>query len=217
MGLFSTPSTFKLAGTIGVIIGLIGVIVPSLVYRGTKGQKYSFLNHYISELGEVGVSRFAWVFNLGMILSGVCIVIACLNLGLIMKGFWAKAGLVTGVATGIALSMVGVFPMNQMKNHSTAAIAFFRGGLLMVLFFSLAVGLQSGENLIVPRELGLVGLIPVIAFGVFLGLMWSVRDETHEALGTAELDRPSMWKFAISEWSIFFSLILWILAVAIVI
>ena len=217
MGFFFAPSTFKLAGTIGVIIALIGVIVPSLVYRGTKGQKYSFLNHYISELGEVGVSRFAWVFNLGMILSGACIVIASLTLGLIMKGFWAKAGLVTGVATGIALSMVGVFPMNQMKNHSTAAIAFFRGGLLMVLFFSFAMGLQSGENPIVPRALGLVGLTPVLAFGVFLGLMRTVRNENHEALDTAELDRPRVWKFAVSEWSIFFSFILWIQVVSIVI
>jgi len=217
MGFFFAPSTFKLAGSIGVIIALIGVIVPSLVYRGTKGQKYSFLNHYISELGEVGVSRFAWVFNLGMILSGACIVIASLTLGLIMKGFWAKAGLVTGVATGIALSMVGVFPMNQMKNHSTAAIAFFRGGLLMVLFFSFAMGLQSGENPIVPRALGLVGLIPVLAFGVFLGLMRTVRNENHEALDTAELDRPRVWKFAVSEWSIFFSFILWIQVVSIVI
>ena len=87
----------------------------------------------------------------------------------------------------------------------------------MVLFFSFAMGLQSGENLIVPRALGLFGLIPVLAFGVFLGLMRSVRNENHEALDTAELDRPRVWKFAVSEWSIFFSLILWILVVSIVI
>jgi hypothetical membrane protein len=207
---------FKYFGLIGVVIGLIGVIVPSLVYRGTKGEKYSFLNHYISELGETGVSKLAWVFNLGMILSGICIIVASLSLGLVLPGFWAKAGLVLGVASGAALSLVGVFPMNKMERHFKAAVAFFRGGLLMVLFFSLAIVLQSGENPLLPRELGLLGMIPVLAFGVFIGLMWSVRNQDHEALDTAGLERPKVWKFAISEWSIYFSFVVWILVVALV-
>jgi len=216
MEFFARPEMFKFAGLAGVIIGLIGVIVPSLVYRGTKGEKYSFLNHYISELGETGVSRLAWVFNLGMILSGVCIIVASLSLGLVLPGFWAKAGLVLGVASGAALSLVGVFPMNKMERHFKAAVAFFRGGLLMVLFFSLAIVLQSGENPLLPTELGLLGMIPVLAFGVFIGLMWSVRNQDHEALDTAGLERPKVWKFAISEWSIYFSFVVWILVVALV-
>lgn len=81
MNHLARPEMFKIAGIAGVIFGLIGVITPSLFYKGTKGQKYSFLNHFISELGEQGVSRFAWVFNLGMILAGVCIVIASLSFG----------------------------------------------------------------------------------------------------------------------------------------
>ena len=216
MEFFARPELFKYFGLIGVVIGLIGVIVPSLVYRGTKGEKYSFLNHYISELGETGVSSLAWVFNLGMILSGVCIIVASLSLGLVLPGFWAKAGLVLGVASGAALSLVGVFPMNKMERHFKAAVAFFRGGLLMVLFFSLAIVLQSGENPLLPRELGLLGMIPVLAFGVFIGLMWSVRNQEHEALDTSELERPKVWKFAISEWSIYFSFVVWILVVALV-
>ena len=213
MNLLAQVSVFKLTGFAGVILGLIGVILPSLVYRGTKGEKYSFLNHYISELGEAGVSKLAWLFNLGMILCGICIVIASLSLGLILPGFWAKAGLVLGVATGIALSMVGVFPMNKIKNHTVAAIAFFRGGLLMVLLFSLAIVLQSGENLIVAKGWGLAGMFPVLAFGIFLGLNWSVREDDREALDTAEFERPRLWSFAISEWSIYFSFVLWILLV----
>lgn len=213
MNLLAQDSVFKLAGLVGVVMGLIGVTLPSLVYRGTKGEKYSFLNHYISELGETAVSKLAWVFNLGMILGGICIVIASLSLGLILPGFWAKAGLILGVVTGLALSMVGVFPMNKVKNHTIAAVTFFRGGLLMVLFFSLAIVLQSGENPIVARSWGLVGMIPVLAFGVFLGLMWSADKENRETLETTEFDRPRVWKIAISEWSIYFSFVLWILLI----
>lgn len=214
MNLLAQGSVFKLAGLIGVTFGLMGVVVPSLVYRGTKGEKYSFLNHYISELGELGVSRLAWVFNLGMFLGGICIVIASLSLGLILPGFWSKAGMVPGIVTGLALSMVGVFPMNKINNHTIAAVAFFRGGLLMVLLFSLAIVLQSNENPLVPRALGLVGMIPLLAFGIFIGLMWSMRKDNKKALETEGFERPRVWKFAISEWSILFSFVLWILVVA---
>ncbi len=214
MNLLAQDVVFRLTGLLGVALGLIGVTIPSLAYRGTKGEKYSFLNHYISELGEKGVSELAWVFNFGMILCGICIVIASLSLGLILPGFWAKAGLILGVTTGLALSMVGVFPMNKIKNHKIAAVAFFRAGLLMVLFFSLAIVMQTGADPIIARGWGLAGMIPVLAFGVFLGLMWSVRKENHEALDTNEFERPRVWKFAISEWSILFSFVLWILLVA---
>ncbi len=214
MNFLAQSSTFKLAGLVGVIVGVIGVTIPSLLYRGTEGEKYSFLNHYISELGETGVSRLSWMFNLAMILAGLGIMLASLSLGMILPGFWAKAGLLLGVIAGFALSMVGAFPMNQIKLHSIAAIAFFRAGLLMVLFFSLAIGSQSGQDPLVSRWLGLVGLIPVLAFAVFLGLMWSVHKQDQEALDTAGLERPRVWKFAVAEWSIFFSMIIWILVLA---
>jgi len=211
------PTTFKLAGLGGVLIGILAVIIPGLVYQGTKGEKFSFLNHYISELGEVGVSKLAWVFNAGMILAGLCIVIGFSSLGLLLPGFWAKVGLLFGVITGLALLMVGVFSMNKMKGHMVSAVTFFRAGLLMVSFFSVAIILQQNEAALLPRWVGLVGAIPVLAFGIFLGLMWSVRKEDRETLSTEDLERPRIWRFAISEWSIFFSLIFWILIVALAI
>ena len=214
MNLLANPTTLKIAGLIGVFFGLIGGMVPSLSRRGTQNQRYTCLHHLISELGEVSVSRLAWVFNLGMILAGLCIVIASLSLGLTLTGFWAKAGMLLGIITGTALSLVGVFPMDKMKEHIVVAVAFFRGGFLMVLLFSLALVLQNAESQVVPRALGLVGMIPVLAFGVFLGLMWSVRDQDQHTLDTADKTRPRVSKFAISEWSIFFAFILWILVLA---
>lgn len=214
MEFLTNPTTFKLAGLAGVFLGVMAVIIPGLAYKGTKGENYSFLNHYISELGEVGVSKLAWVFNLGMIFCGLCIVMGFTSLGLLLEGFWAKAGLVLGITTGLALTMVGFFPMNKMKGHMVSAITFFRAGLLMVSFFSVAIILQQNDAALMARWVGLVGAVPVLAFGIFLGLMWSVRKEDRETLSTEGLERPRVWKFAISEWSIFFSLIFWILIVA---
>ncbi len=55
MHIFEDPALFKTVGVTGVMFGILGVLIPSFAYRGRKGgERYSFLNHYISELGEVG-------------------------------------------------------------------------------------------------------------------------------------------------------------------
>ena len=210
-------TVFRITGLIGVIFGLLGVVLPGIVYRGKDGEKYSFLNHFISELGERGVSRWAWIFNLSILLSGLAIIIGTISLGLGLPGLWAKLGMLFGVVTGLGLMMVGIFPMDNIKPHTTAAVTFFRGGLLMVLTFSLAILFPPQNETLISRFYGFVGLIPVAAFGHFLGLMWRVRDKADQPLSTEKVERPRIWKFAISEWSVYFSIIVWILVLSLAI
>ena len=86
------PEIFRWAGLLGSLIGLIGTLIPGLVYRGSQNEPYSFLNHFISELGEKGISKLAWVFNLSMILSGLCVVTASLSAWADSARFLGKAG-----------------------------------------------------------------------------------------------------------------------------
>jgi len=210
-------TVFKIAGYITVFISLLGVILPWVVYRGREGEKYSFLNHFISELGERGVSRWAWIFNLCIIISGVGVIISTISLGLGLPGFWAKLGLLFGVVTGLGLMMVGIFPMDNIKPHATAAVTFFRGGLLMVSAFSLAILFPLQNNVIISRSFGLIGLIPTAAFITFLGLLWKERDHVDQTLTTEGMRHPRVSKFAISEWAVFFSIILWVLVLSLAI
>ncbi len=210
----SDLTVFKITGFFLVILSLFGVILPMVVYRGREGEKYSVLNHFISELGERGVSRWAWIFNLYMIVCGLGLVLATISLGLGLPGFWAKLGLLFGVVTGLGQMMVGVFPMDNIKPHSTAAVTFFRGGLLMALAFSLAILFPSRNEEIIPRIYSLVGLVPITAFTYFLGLVWSMRDHVSETFSTEGVQHPRISKITISEWAVFFSIILWALVLS---
>jgi len=205
---------FKLAGLLGCVLAVVGVWIASSAYRGKQGEPYSVLNHFISELGERGVSQRAWAFNWGLILCGFLLLPATINLGLILSGLWAKIGLVFGVITALSLSLVGVFSMDRLKPHGIAAVTFFRAGLLMVLFFTMAIAFQPQDNQIFPRTLALAGLPAILAFSTFLIMMGQVTKTKDQPLEPLDQSRPRIWKMAVAEWAIFVTIIFWFLMAA---
>ena len=128
MAFFSDPLTFKIAGMAGVLTVLLGSLVAGFFYRGKDGERYSPLNHFISELGEEGVSAKAGWFNLSLIVSGLCLLAACISLGLILPGTLARIAGVIGALCALSLALVGLFPVNLYKQHAASAMAFFLSG-----------------------------------------------------------------------------------------
>jgi hypothetical membrane protein len=210
-----TANAFILLSLTGIFFAMIGILISAFAYQGKSGKPYSPLNHFISELGEVGVSRLAWAFNLGLILSGICLTPACIALGLSIPGMLAKIAMVAGVVTAVGLTLVGFFPMNHMEPHAKAALTFFRGGLIMVSTFSLAIAFQPGGPLALLREYSLVGLPAVFSFGGFLLLMrLSRKKDDDNPLTPLEKDRPRFWLMPAIEWMIFLTIVLWFLWIA---
>ena len=56
-------------GQAGICIILLSALIAAASYVGKQNETYSFLNHFISELGEIGVSPLAHIFNGGLILG----------------------------------------------------------------------------------------------------------------------------------------------------
>jgi hypothetical protein len=114
IGLFRSPVSFYIFSILGASAAVVGSFVPGVGYRGKQGEAYSPLNHFISELGEVEVSRIAWAFDLGLILSGISLIGASISLGLMLPGLLSKLGMMAGVIRSIALVLIGRhFPDEQ--------------------------------------------------------------------------------------------------------
>ena len=141
-------------------------VVTALAYTGSKGQPYSPLNHWVSELGEVGVSELAAVFNVGLIVGGLCFAVFMAILGWTSGGALAWLYAPIGVLAGIAGMFVGVFPMNNLDLHGIAALSFFNLGWICVGLASIDFYRRPETRF--PRWLAWIGVFTVAAFIGFL-------------------------------------------------
>ncbi len=208
---------FGLAGSSCI---LLAVCLSMRGYTGKRGEPYSIFNHYISELGEVGVARSAPIFNAGLMVGALLLMPFVVGLGLAIDNLWAKLGLLAGVGAAGACLLVGVFPMNKLALHTQAAMAYFRLGLATILFFGVSFMFQLAGREVVPWWANGFTVLSVLAYSSFL-LLPVFRPVSEQALGMLNPEvlsqRPRFWWLATLEWLVFFSTMLWFLCVALVI
>jgi len=214
---FGTATRARLAGIFGLATTAflaIGIVIPALAFRGRAGEPYSFLSHFISELGQLGVSRLAPLFNATLVAGGIFLLPFSLLLGLSMRrNPWAKLGMAIGVAAAIFCSLVGIFPMNRFDTHILVAMTFFRLGLAMTFLFTLAIFTQKPNDRILPNWINWSGLLSAASFSAFLFVVPSFPAPSSGQpvfpLGRAPLP------LAIAEWCIYVSTMIWIAAISV--
>jgi hypothetical membrane protein len=203
-------------GRLAVLLGLIGSVMigaasvlAALAYIGVAGQRYSPLNHFVSELGEVGVSAWAPVFNAALIVGGACIAACLAAIAATLRGRMRICFGAAGLASGLSGALVGVFPMNNFHPHALVALTFFNSGLIAVALFSGHVWFARSCGY--PRWLAVVGLPCIAAFAVFLALMPGVP---LERLAVPSAGRPDFWLFTLVEWLVIAFVLLWVFVIS---
>lgn len=194
-------------GLLGSTIIALGSVVTALAYTGSDGQPYSPLNHFVSELGEIGVSELATVFNIALRIGGACFVVFMFGLAVTRSGALRYLYGLTGVIAGIGGAFVGVFPMNDLDKHSIAALTFFVLGLVTVLLASIDFVHHPDPRF--PRWLAAVGAVTVAAFAIFLMILFGGdNDLAHPD------ERVAVWPLTIFEWLLIVGILLWVFLTA---
>ncbi len=205
-------------GVAGSGIIALASLITALFYDGRLGEAYSPLNHFVSELGEVGVSQLAWVFNAGLLVGGLCLVVFLAGVGARIGGWPGLLFAALGLACGISGTLVGAFPMNNLPPHIFWATNFFDLGLLSMLVFSLIV-LFTHRGL--PKALAIPGLLAAAAFAAFV--YWPQPSAAQGSGGGDALSavnailgapRPTVWTLAVFEWLAVGSVLVWALILA---
>jgi hypothetical membrane protein len=196
---------FALSGVIGTSVIAIGSIISAVAYVGSKGEPYSPLNHWVSELGQTGVSELAGLFNLSLIVGGALFAIFMVGLAAVRTGWLRFLYGAIGVAAGIAGAFVGVYPMNNLDLHGIAALTFFNLGWI-------AVGLASIDFLRnrdprFPWWLAVIGGLTVVAFLGFLYVLAPLL--SGDGLAAPDV-RPDIWIVPILEWAVLIGILAWV-------
>jgi hypothetical protein len=217
-----SPLVFNILRSLGILgtgLLILAVIYPSIVYRGKAGERYSLLNHFISELGEVGVSKGARVFNLGLILGGIALVPYILALGMRLASILGWLGTAAGVVATAAVACVGFYPMNNLQPHTRAAMTYFRAGLAMVFLFGLAILFQPEGHRFIPQAANLLSLVAVIVYAIFVFMLRPTKEDQPKREESSldpqiKPERPRVWILPLMEWAVFFATILWLFGMA---
>jgi hypothetical protein len=208
-------------GIVGSAVILAGCLISVSFYRGKAGESYSLLNHFISELGELGISKAAPAFNIGMVIGGVLFIPMMVGLGMTLGSLWGKLGMAAGLLAAVSSALVGVFSMDRLTPHRRAAMTFFRSGLMTVLFFTTAVFVQPLANRAIPVYVNIFGILAIIAYASFLVIVGKKMDKNDQPNYILDPNvmpvRPRFWRSAFLEWMVFFSTIAWFLLVSLLV
>jgi hypothetical membrane protein len=194
-------------GFLGSAIIMLGSLATATLYHGKRGESYSILNHYISKLGEVGVSRLAPVFNTSLFVGGVVLLIFVLGLGLYIRTKLGYVALAFGVFSCISCSLVGVFPVNNLSVHDAVAYSFFYNGLVAITLFTLVI-LFDKQNKI-SKWLLIPGIITVVSFASYLIVPYIIRSTHGHTFHPHRMGQSHIRLNPILEWSVFFTVIAW--------
>ncbi len=212
MEMLFEPAGFPILGLAGIIATTLGCMIPAIVFRGRQGQRYSPLNHFISELGEKGVSRLAAVFNSSLVIGGILNALFMIQFSRFINTRAAYISIAFGVFSSLAVSAVGLFPMNSMFGHMIAASCFFYGGMMTMIMFAVT-GLTDPLDRIPPALIILAFIVTMIFLIFIVVLNISVR-KSGIFDTTAITSRPSVWIHPILEWSVMLGIDIWIAAVS---
>lgn len=201
----------RAAAFTGAALMTAGSVAAALAYTGEDGQAYSPFNHWVSELGELGVSELAMAFNVGLIAGGLGFAAFMAGLALDARDRlrWVYGPI--GVIAGIAGALVGVFPMNIREIHGLVALTFFNLGWIAVATAS--VPLLVGHDRRFPRWLALVGGAAIVAFLAFLYEFRVDPLVLETALGSP-VERPDFWLATTLEWAVIVAIIGWTVVAA---
>jgi hypothetical membrane protein len=187
------------------------MVAAAVPYRGYAGEAYSPLSHFISELGEVAVSRLAWFFNLCLVVGGFGLGAFLLLLADRLTDRYRTALMAAGAVAGISGTLVGVFPMDYGVTHRIVSDMFFLTGGLVAAIFSL--WLARTRSPAFPRWLAAPGTAVGAIFLTFI----AVYSTYHPVDPDARLmNRPDPWTVPLLEWASLLSLLAWFVCVSIV-
>ena len=209
-------SGFAWFGLIAGLILLCGVLLSVKNFSGMKNERYSFLNHFISELGDPRFAPHKTLFNLSLIIGGFLMIPFIIGVGLYFNSILGYFILGLGIICAVSCSLIGFLPENKIKPHFTVAGIFFLGMGIVMLLSTFAIFIQSTNF---PPWLGFVTIGAFIIYSLFIIDTIRLSEKELRLTDTPwawDPARPKFWRNPFLEWVSFFAILFWLFLITIV-
>lgn len=195
-----------LIGWCGVAAFLGTALIAGIAYTGSAGEPFSPLNHYVSELGERKNSELNLVFNAGLVIGGLCLIAILLEVGRRVGGWHGRVVGGLGVLSGVAGSLVGIFPMDQRSIHVIVSGTYFLTLAATVALATLWMGGPAFPRTRAARWLGALTIVSSVGFFVIFQLQ-----NTGQTSGDyATVARPAVALDTTVEWLALVGIMAWV-------
>ncbi len=97
----------------------------------SRNPWFVFTENAFSDLGAASANT-PWVFNVGMIMTGIMIVLFGFYLQEVIINIVSRLGSVSMMVTGVFLMLIGLFPEGTIY-HFRVSVGFFGSGALTVV------------------------------------------------------------------------------------
>ncbi|GIU16294.1 MULTISPECIES: DUF998 domain-containing protein [unclassified Shewanella] len=192
---------------IGALIAAAGVF--SSVWFEYQHSGLKVLNTRPDQLGDYTYTPLAFVYNISLMVAGLCIMLSMLGLYLLKLGNFSHYLSVTGAWVGLAVILMGMFPINYIELHRFVSTCYLIGTVVM---FFLCISDKFNHHSICSWPVFFFSILGFIAASVLIfQLNWRILDfppcENHS------YKQPYCW-VAITMWLLTNIIMLWCLSFA---
>lgn len=114
---------------LGALFAAIGISISVWTEHQSIGA--AIFNRRADFLGDYNHSKLAFVFNLSLMITGICIMLAMLGVYLLKQGFFSHYLSLIGIWVGLSVLLMGVFPINYLNMHRLVSASFLISTVLM--------------------------------------------------------------------------------------
>jgi hypothetical membrane protein len=199
-----------LIGWFGVAIFATCSVVAAMAYSGATGEAYSPLNHYVSELGARTTGGLGPLFNAGIVIGALCLLVFLVEVGRRIGGRRGTLIGALGVIAGIGGTLVGIFPIDDKGVHTLVASTYFVSLAGAVALATLWMGGPRLPRTALATALGIA--TAATSAGYFL--IYSLEGPGPGGASDPNAPRPAFALDTTVEWAALISVMAWVAVVA---
>ncbi|MGL4476164.1 MAG: hypothetical protein ACRCT7_17175 [Shewanella sp.] len=167
---------------VSVFISSIGMSITTLLMF--QKLSFSLFTVNIDILGDYLQSPLAIIYNISLLLTGCCFILAMISLIFLRLHALCQAIAYVGILAGVSIMLLGLFPVNDTFPHQMA-----------MLIFHIATGVFFGL-LLISRRLDPNWCHPFLSITSLIGLLCVLALSFHfdlNKLSFIQMDQPYLW------------------------